>query len=161
MVKHTSDKEFFLDGKMYKTLRVDRSKDELVAWEFDTRKRVHLSNSYVQQNKEKTYNIHEVSEMLNRSKQYIWNLQYNGEIPCREYRTIATNRLYGLRWSPSDIMEAWEYFSQRHYGRPRKDGAVIPYKLPSKAEMRAMLNQETILYYKDEKTGEFKPTWKA
>jgi len=161
MVMHTSDKEFFLDGKMYKTLRVDRTHDELLAWEFDTRRRVVLSYSYVQHNREKTYNIHEVSEMLNRSKKYIWNLWYNGEIPARTYHSIATNRPYGLRWSPSDIMEAWEFFASKHYGRPRKDGAVIPYKLPSKRELRAMLNQETILYYKDSKTGEFKPTWKA
>lgn len=160
-MRHPSNKEFFLDGKMYKTLRVNRTKDELLAWEFATRKRVVLSYSYVQVHKEKTYNIYEVSEMLNRSKQYIWNLWYNGEIPAHVYHSIATNRPYGLRWSPSDIMEAWEYFSQRHFGRPRKDGEVIPYKLPSREEMRAMLNQETILYYKDEKTGEFKPTWKA
>lgn len=153
--------DIFLDDKMYKVLRVDRTNDEVLAWDFTTRTRVVLSYSYIRRNGELTYNIHDVARFLNRSKLLIWNMWYNGEIPdAVTYHSINTNRPYGLRFSSRVIMELREDFAQRGRGRPRKDGKIIPWRLPSKNELRALLNQEPVLYYKDE-NGEFKPTWKA
>jgi len=157
---YKTPREFFLDEKLYKVLRIDRVNDEILCWDFESRKRVVLSYSYVRDYHEKAYNIHEVSELLNRNAVYLRNLLWNKKIPAVEFRVIETNRLFGHRWSPKMIMDLWEYFAHQHKGRPRKDGKITPMRLPSKAELKAMLSHEVVLYYKDT-NGEFKPTWKA
>jgi hypothetical protein len=46
-----------------------------------------------------------------------------------------------------------------HIGRPRKDGRVTPGRMPSKAELRALMRHDTMTYVKNA-DGEFTPVWK-
>lgn len=152
---------FFLDEKLYKVLVRNPVLDELVCWDNNERRRVILPYGYTRENFERVYRIKEVAELVQRSPKHIWNLTYNGEIKATAtYRTQNANKNLGWRWSPQGIMDVWQYFADRPWGRPRKDGRIIPNHLPTKKELRAKLNQQVVMYVKDS-NGEFIPTWKA
>jgi hypothetical protein len=100
--------------------------------------------------------------MMNRKPLAIDRALGRGDIepPQHVYSLSNPDRVMKYLWSEEDIMRVHDYFSNVHYGRPRKDGMITSYKMPTKREVRAMIHQETILYVKN-KDGEFVPTWKA
>jgi hypothetical protein len=100
--------------------------------------------------------------MMNRKPLALERAMARGDVepPQFTYSLTESRRKMKYMWSEKDIMKVHEYFSSVHYGRPRKDGMITPYKMPTKREVRAMIHQETVLYVMN-KDGEFVPTWKA
>jgi hypothetical protein len=154
-------KFFYLNGDLHMRLHVDRGSDVLTAWNFTQHKRVGYSYFYVRQRAEKAYRTPEVAAMLNRGPQTLELAILRGDIraPQKNY-SIRTGKTWGYFWSDEDIMDARDYLATVHRGRPRKDGLISPQALPTKRELRAMLQQEVILYAKTD-DGEFVPSWKA
>ena len=154
-------KFFYLNGDLHMRLHVNRGDDILTAWNFSQHKRVGYSYTHVRQRAEKAYRTPEVAEMLNRGPQTLELAILRGDIraPQKNY-SIRTGTPWGYFWSHEDIMDARDYLATVHRGRPRKDGLVTPQALPTKRELRAMLEQEVILYTKTD-SGEFVPSWKA
>ncbi len=58
---------FFLNEKVHKVLRASRSKDEVIAWHYESKKRVLYSYSQVEKNMSKAYSISEVASLLDLS----------------------------------------------------------------------------------------------
>ena len=133
-----------------------------MTWCYPLEKRVAYTYSDVRRNKEPAFTTKEVAEMMNRKPLAIDRALGRGDIepPQYIYSLTSTRRKMKYMWSEDDIMKVHEYFCNVHYGRPRKDGMITPYKMPTKRELRAMIHQETILYVRNS-DGEFVPTWKA
>jgi len=144
---------FFLNGKIHKVLRSSRAKDELIAWCYPDAKRVMYSYSQVKKNMENAYTTVQVGQLLNKHKVTIEDYILEGKIkePQRVYPIGNQESKWSkFMFSESDILDIHQFIIDAgHSG-----------KLPSKAELQALLKHNFILYTKTEE-GKFVPVWKA
>jgi len=136
--------------------------DLLVAWCYQDRCRYSYSYTEIRKNATKGYRLKEVSELIGRHSIYINKLILDKAIPTpqRTYKLDGTYKPGRYLLSEDDIMAVHEYFATTHAGRPRSDGLINSWRdLPSKLELRAMLQNQQITYVKDH--GEYVPVWKA
>lgn len=154
-------KYFFLEGLLYRHQHINRGEDILIAWCYPQAKRVALTYSFARSKKEPAFTTKEVAVMLNRSADRIKRAILSGNIerPQQTYGIDENKNGYKFMWSEKDIINAHEYFSTVHVGRPRRDGIITPAPLPTLRELRALIRQEEVLYVK---SGDaFVPVWKA
>lgn len=153
---------FYLNGQLHKKLHINRPADELTAWCYPTKRRVTYPYKDARQRMETAFTTQEVSKMMGRGIRSLENAILRGDIEMPQF-TYGLNehmKKFKYMWHESNIMEAHAFFTQRHRGRPRKDGTVTPMRgLPSARELRAMIRNEEILYVKV--GDEFVPTWRA
>jgi hypothetical protein len=101
--------------------------------------------------------------MLNRYKFTLLRYVQDGQIRQPRLalvpgqKRVQTTR---YRWSEDDIMEARDFFATIK-NRGREEEFAAPSKpVPSKRELRALLNDEETLYVKSAE-GNYLPTWQA
>lgn len=143
---------FFLNNKLHKVIRSSRARDEMVAWCYPDKKRVLYSYADAQKNMENAYTIKQVGALVGRHKVTIEEYILQGKIqePQRVYPISKPDSTwYKFMFSESDILKLHEYILEAGY---TKD-------LPSKAELRALLKNNMILYTKTD--SGFVPVWKA
>ena len=144
---------FFLNGKIHRTLRSNRAKDELVAWCYPDRKRVMYSYSQVKKNMETAYTTVQVGQLLGKHKVTIEDYILEGKIkaPQKIYPISNPDSTWSkYMFNESDIYDLHEFILETgHSG-----------KLPSKTELTALLKHNLILYTKSSE-GNFIPVWKA
>lgn len=152
---------FYLNNALHKALQINRADDTIVAWNFLEEKRVAYNYSDVQKNKQHAYSISEVGKLINRHVDTIKRHLRSGDIkkPQQAHSLDDKNTLGRYFFSDDDIRQIREFFKTVHIGRPRKDGNVTASNIPSKAELEALLKNETILYAKNS-DGTFVPVWK-
>jgi len=144
---------FFLDGKIHKSLRVSRAKDEIVAWCYPDKRRVMYSYSLVKKNMKKAYTLKEAASVLNRHKITVEDYILAGKIqqPVKIYpisNPVSGWSKYMLR--EEDILEIHQFILEDGYSSD----------IPSRSELLALLRHDTILYTKTT-DGRFVPVWKA
>jgi hypothetical protein len=143
---------FFLNNKLHKVIRMSRARDELVAWCYSDKKRVLYSYVDVQKNMENAYTIKQVGALVGRHKVTIEEYILQGKIttPQKVYPISKPESTWSkFMFSESDILKLHEYILEAGY---TKD-------LPSRAELRALLKNNMILYTKTD--SGFVPVWKA
>jgi hypothetical protein len=143
---------FFLNNKLHKVIRSSRSKDEIIAWCYLDKKRVLYSFSDVEKNMENAYTMVQVGEILGRHKVTLEEYILQGKIsqPQRIYPiSKPESKWYKFMFSESNIVKIHEYILEAGYSK----------NIPSKAELKALLKNNMILYTKTE--GGFVPVWKA
>ena len=152
---------FYLNGKLHKILRRSRAEDLVVAWDYQTGKRVAYNLADVEKNKQHAYPISEVVKIIGRHEDTIKKHLYLGNIKTpQQCYSLNGNKTPGkYYWSEDDVRELHSFFKTVHRGRPRKDGEIRPGNMPSRAEIEAIMKQENILYVKNN-DGEFIPVWK-
>lgn len=161
-VKRPRLKYFFINDKLHKKMYIDRYKDLLMAWNYADGKLVKYNYSDTLRLHEKSFSTLQVCEMLNRGRTAVELAIVRGHIDMPQFTyTIDENRnKLGYRWSEKEIMAALEYFGSVSQGRPRRDGRVVSASdLPTPRELRAMINDEEILYIKQ--GDQFVPTFRA
>lgn len=143
---------FFHDDRLYKTLYVNRPADFIYAWDYEGRRRVQFVYSYIKKAHERAFTTKEVGSMMGRTRMALMNYISAGEIrrPPMSYALDGTFRPHKYLWRKKDVYELHDYLLTVHFGRPRKDGQVRPYGIPTKAELRAMMDHETIYYVKNQ-----------
>lgn len=144
---------FFLNKKLHKVLSSSRAEDRLTAWCYPDKKRVLYSYSDVQKNMERAYSSREVANMLNRHKISVERYVYTGSIkqPAKVYPiSNPDSKWWKYMFSESDIYDLHQFIIDT--GR---DGNI-----PSRAELKAILKHNLILYTKNSE-GDFVPVWKA
>ncbi len=161
-MKGQFDSYFYLRGKFYKRLKIDRHENQMMAWDWEARKVVGLTLSDVRQNKTKAYSIHEAAEILNRTVRHIRACIGKGKIKGA-FRTYSIQNRPGYKgryYVGEDDILAWhEFFLTQNTGPARADGTKAkPRNLPTKAEVLAKLAKTEMIYVKN-KQGEFVPVW--
>lgn len=144
---------FFLNEKIHKVIKSSRAKDELIAWCYPDKKRVLYSYSLVQKNMENAYTIKSAGELLNRHKVTIEEYILKGKIkePQKVYPIgNPDSKWFKFMLSESDILDIHQFILDAGYLRD----------LPSRAELKALLKHNLILYTKTNE-GSFVPVWKA
>lgn len=153
---------FFLDGSLLKRLHVDRGADLVTCWEYYPEgKIVAHSWSETRRKMKPAFRNSQVVVLLNRTRISIENAILRGDIrpPAKLYSLEPDRKPGRYMWSEANVMEARDYFSTVHYGRPRKDGRITSKPIPTRAELRAMMEQGTVTYVKTS-DGEFIPMFK-
>ena len=159
--KQKKPRYFYLNGELHKVLRVNRPEDLVHSWSYPQGRRVAYVWSQTQKTMQHAFSVNTVANMLGRNPRVLKQYILDGLIPkVQKTYTLDEKRSPGkIFFSEDDIRILYEYLITVNHGRPRKDGELVQYPLPSRAELEAMLRQDTILYVKD-KTGEFAPVWK-
>lgn len=143
---------FFLNDKLHKVIRSSRAKDELIAWCYPDKKRVLYSFSDVQKNMETAYTMKQAGEILGRHKVTIEEYILQGKISMPQKIYPISNpdsKWYKFMFSESNILKIHEYILEAGYSK----------NLPSRAELKALLKNNMILYTKT--VDGFVPVWKA
>jgi hypothetical protein len=144
---------FFLNDKIHKTLSSSRARDELIAWNYPDKKRVLYSYALVEKHMQKAYTVLEAGKLLNRHKVTIEEYILVGKIktPQKVYPIgNPESTWYKFMFSESDILDIHQFILD----------AGNTKNLPSKAELKALLKHNMILYTKVS-DGNFVPVWKA
>ena len=144
---------FFLNGKIHKTIRSTRAKDELVAWCYPDKKRMLYPYSQVEKNMENAYSIKDAASILNRHRVTVEEYILQGKIkqPQKVYPISNPESKWSkYMLSESDILDIHQFIIDSGYIR----------ELPTRNELRAILKHNLILYTKNNE-GEFVPVWKA
>ena len=154
-------RHFYLNGKLHKVLRQSRAEDILIAWHYELGKRVAYSLTEVKKTMQHAYPISKVSKLIGKHEDTIKRHIYQGNLkyPQQVYSLNGNKTPGKYYWSEDDIREMHDFFKTVHRGRPRNDGAIQPGDMPSRAEIEALMRQESILYVKNE-DGTFTPVWK-
>jgi hypothetical protein len=154
---------FFINDQIHKKLHINRGKDLISAWNFPEHKRSVYNYSWVLRNMKTAYPTSKVAKLLNRSVRSIQLYMAAGVInpPQHTYDYTTTNpqKIANYMWREEDIMELHEYLAELHVGRPRKDGEKANNSIPSPRELRALLDEEAILYVKQ--GDKYVPSFKA
>jgi hypothetical protein len=156
-------KVFFLNGDLHRKIEINRGKDIIVAWNYTKGRKMTYSYTDVLRRKQTAFPTKEVSQILNRSVLSLELAITNGSIKRPQYTYNIFDpdkKVSGFFWTEKDILDALDYFASLHRGRPRKDGGITAASdLPTPREVRAMMNNEQILYVKD--GDKFIQSWKA
>lgn len=157
---------FYLNGTLHKKLYINRPADLITAWSYPEHKRVGFTYSDVKKRHEKAFTTAEVSKFINRNKMAVQNAITNGHVSAPQYTyniqtylDTGNDPIYKYMWHEDDILDLHEYFSGVHYGRPRKDGLINPWPMPTRKELRALIRHNEILYVK--RGEKFVPLWQA
>lgn len=158
--KGTQLRYFILNGEVHKVLRISRSEDLITAWNFSQHKRCTYIWSVTKGQMQKAFTMKEVSRIFSKNPLVIHKYIQAGSIrrPFQIYQ-IGTMEPTKFIFSEDDLRELHAYLLTVHRGRPRNDGQITNSNLMSRAELEAMMKQETILYTKDS-SGEYVPVWK-
>jgi len=152
---------FYVEGKLYKMLRVIKARDEALAWCYDDHQTRLFQWSDVRKRASRGFTAGEVGKMIKRSGRMVHYYIEDGLIapPKRTY-SLTTGKPGYYIFSEEDVYKIQEIVSGSHRGRPRKDGVKIPAPTPSKREIYAQMKYDMTLYVKN-KDGEFIPLYAA
>jgi len=152
---------FYLNGDLHKVLSINRAQDLVVSWHYKEGKRKAYVWSDARKRLGKAFPISQVSKMIQRHHVIIEKYILEGKIrPPERIYTLDEKRTPGkYMFSEKDVYELHDYLLTVHIGRPRKDGKITPGRMPSRAELRAMMTHDTTVYVKQE-DGTFTPVWK-
>lgn len=116
--------------------------------------------SDVRRNMQNAFTVTEAAELVDRHRDRIKEyMEYgNIEIPQREHDLEhgAPGRYF---LSEDDMMDLRDYMATVHIGRPRKDGRITNNRVPTREELRAIMQSGKMLYVKE--NDNFVPVWKA
>lgn len=131
------------------------------AWNFREGRVVGYVWSDVRKNMQRAFTLQEVASMIGRHRVQIQNYIINGDIkrPQRIYTLDGDKKPGKYFMSESDVLALHDYLLTVHVGRPRNDGKITPGKMPTKAELRAMMKHDVVTGVM-RPGGEFIPTWK-
>jgi hypothetical protein len=152
---------FFLDEKLYKKIRVVKTENYVVAWSYEDEKRVWLNYSYVRKNSDKAYKLADVSQLIEKSTNYIMSHMQRNLVKRPSGRTynITSKMPKDFMWSSRDILDLrdsiYDLAPKNKYGEPYSNFTLI-----SKAELLNKMHKDVSMYIKNE-NGEFIKIWRA
>lgn len=160
--KASSIKYFFLNGEHHKVLRISRAEDILIAWNYVEQKRCSYIWSVARNSITRAFTIKDVSKIFDRDRLVIHSYISKGKIKkpaVAEPPDSKTERPGRYLFSEDDMRDLHSYLLTVHRGRPRNDGTITQSKVMSRAELEAIMKEDTVLYTKTS-DGEFVPVWK-
>jgi hypothetical protein len=151
---------FYIDGKLHKIVHINRSLDIATAYSYPDKDYRQYPWVWLKKNHKKAYGMQDVANFVQRDRRWIQRCMLDGKIrkPQKAVSLINETR-YTYYFSEDDILEIQDYFAHQHIGYPRKDGLITPQATPSRTDLRAMMNADTMFYVQGPDGG-FKPVWR-
>lgn len=144
---------FFWDGKLHRRLRIVPGRNELFAWCYQDEREVQFVYSHIKFHHEPAFTTRQVCQFFDRSRMSIERDIQAGAIRRPELSYSLDEKRWPSKywWSKSQVYEYHDYLLNVHRGRPRTDGRVTPAsKLPSRNELRAMMEDNVTILIQDE-----------
>lgn len=154
-------KFFFFNDNLYKVLRVNRSEDIAEAWNFRDAKVEVFLWSDVRKKSGRAYMLEEASGLLGKSRVTLERYILKGDIerPQQAYSLEISRKPGRFYLQDKDVIAIHDFFLTVSLGRPKVGKKPTPKLMPTKVELRAMMQHDTIMYIKTEE-GNFVPAWK-
>lgn len=155
-------KYFFLEGELHRVLAMSKHQNRIIAWNYPQEAKIHYFITHVKKHMQHAYKIKEVADLLCRDYYRLMSYICYGDLqrPQRTY-TLDGRKSPGVYFlSEDDVLEWHDFISEKHRGRPRKDGIVRPADMPTRKELMGMMQGGRQLYIQDEETGEYVPVWR-
>jgi len=161
MPKRDKWRYFYYGGKLHKRLAVDRASDEVLTWCYSEHCKKVYSWSAVKRSAERALTYADVGELLGRSPRTIRNWVYAGytNLPEQTY-SLETGKRGMYLFSKEHVYSLWDVMRRVHRGRPRSDGMITTWNLPSKDVLRSAMDND-VIFYAINSDGEYVPIWKA
>lgn len=153
--KRLTGKFFFIDEKLYRVIRTNAPANLIEAWDYEAIERVNLLYSDYRTKAKRAVTTKVAADIMNVSKRTLIRAYVGGHIrePVQSYPigNQSPNTYETRWWGVHNLLEAHEYFMTVHRGRPRHDGVIVPNQnLPTRAEIIAKMQNETVFYVKGE-----------
>lgn len=152
-------KRFFLSNHLHRVIHQNRAQNTLTAYDFIDHKIKVYPLSEVEANKEGAFSLREVTKILSRNRFSL--IRYFGRLgwePQQEY-SLDTGLMGAYFLSETQVMDLRDFVATIHIGRPRNDGRTTNSKVPTREEVRTMIQSGRVLYVKE--NDQFVPIWKA
>src|SRR6478735_3635175 len=151
---------FYLDGKLHKIIHINRSQDIATAYSYPDKDIRQYPWVWLKKNHRKAYGMQDVANMVQRHRRWIQRKMLDGDIrkPQKAYSLVNPDR-FTYYFSEDDVLEIQDYFAHQHLGFKRKDGLITNAPTPSRTDLKAMMNEDTMFYVQGP-DGEFKPVWR-
>jgi hypothetical protein len=152
---------FFLDDKLYNKIRIIKSENVLVAWDYKEEKRVWLNYQQSLKRFQNAYKIAEVAELLGKKPEYLKRLIKNNLIDRGSGMSysVKTRQPLAVYWSEDDVFnlrsDLFALAKKNEYGEPSNT-----FKLISEAELMAKIRGGDSYFIQD-KNGNFVKVWRA
>lgn len=129
---------FFLDNKLYKKIKLVKSDDSVVVFDYEEESRVWLPVKAVLKNYKRAYSLPQVANLLsvktNVVKEVIGKQRVGSPVLSYNPKTFAPIKYYVSEEDLMDIRDAvWELLPKNRYGEPFND------IVPSADDLRAKL----------------------
>lgn len=161
MEKEYGDKRiFYYNNKLYRKLRQDKGHNLVWAWDYEQKKRVIFSYEDYEKYRRKAFSTPEACELLCRHKTKLFKYIKDGDVQPPKYigdserRNDILNRTR-YYWSEDDLMKVVDFLIERM----KTTGKNV--YIPSKAEIKAKINDDPSIVFKKTKEGKYVPTWRA
>jgi len=156
----TNHRYFFLNGHLHKTLHISRGRDLITAYDFLEHKTKVYPWSDVRRKRQNAFTLSQAARIMDRHRDRLVKYIDRGQIPepQREY-CIETGKIGRYFFSEDDMMDLRDFMSTIHIGRPRNDGRVTNNRVPTREELRTIIQSGRMLYVRE--NDEFVPVWKA
>jgi len=154
-------KMFFLDGNLHQKIKVVKSENILVAWNYPREERSHYNYQQVRRRFQCAFDVKQVAELLEEPIIKIKKLLKNNILSrgSGSSYTIATRRPGPVYWSEDDLLdmrsELFAIAKKNVYGEP-----YAGFKLISEAELVHKIRGGESYYVKNQ-NGEFVKVWRA
>ncbi len=161
-------KRFFINGQFHEIVNVNRSAGMIRAYNYEDNAVVSYSMADYKKFKQQAYTIKHVSSFIQRDITAIWKAIDRGDVskpfllPTNKDAgkgKFASGRVGIYYFSEDNIYEIRDYFANVHKGRPRADGQITSYKVPTVEELDALLGKREMIYVTN-KYGELVTLWK-
>jgi hypothetical protein len=161
-------KRFFINGDFHEIINVNKAAGMIKAYNYNSESVSNYTITDYKKFRQQAYTIGNVSRLVGRDVTSIWKAIDRGDVSKPYMLPInkdagkgkfAVGRSGVYYFSEDNIYEIRDYFANVHKGRPRADGAVTSYKVPSIEELDALLGKREMIYVKN-KDGEYVPIWK-
>ncbi len=152
---------FFLNNVLHKKIRVLKSENILVAWNYPDEKRIWYDYSLVRKEHQKAYLLEEVADLLEKSATTLKLWMQSNIISHPSGRSYKiSNRLPNkYYWSENDVLDLrdqlYDLIPKNKYNEPYRSSKLI-----SKAELLQKMRGDSSYYMKDENDNYVK-VWKA
>lgn len=152
---------FFLDGKLYKLIRVVKNENMLVIWGFEEESRMWFNYQQTLKRFQKAFTLQEVAKLIDKKITYL-KVMMERNLISRGSGTsysIATRRPLTVYWSEDDVFnlrsELFALAKKNKYGEPYAN-----FNLVSEAELLTKMRGGESYFIKD-KDGQFVKVWRA
>lgn len=132
---------FFLDEKLYKKIKLVKSDDSIVAFDFQEEERVWLPVRAVLKNYKRAFTMSQAANMLSVSNGLVREVVNEGKVtsPVLAYnpRNFAPRGYYISEENMMELRDViWDLLPKNKYGEPFKD------TMPSPDDLKARLHSE-------------------
>lgn len=156
-------RHFFWEGKLHKTLRIVPPRNELFAWCYKDAREVLFVYSHIKFHHEPAFTTAQVCQFFKRTKVSVERDILAGAVRRPELSYTLDEKRYPTKyfWTKAQVYEYHDYLLNVHRGRPREDGRTTAWReLPSRNELRAMMEDNVTILVQDDTTGKTYPAFR-